>query len=101
MPAIGKHPDGANHVITLLKEAAEGTVAAPAYIRKVERAKYRPGQIVDMMQAEGYRRFKRQQHTELWQFEKAKDPRRGFGSPVFGKEGWGWNEKWVTHVRDH
>ena len=70
-----------------------------------------------MMQAEGYRRFKMQQHTDLWKAENARDrgtegspggasggerdPKLGFGSPVFGKEGWGWNEKWVTRVRTY
>ena len=121
-----------------------------------------------MMQAEGYRQFKMQQHTDLWKAENARDPsfglhlsqqrrllcgrplppplnprndlhvhrsglllelqkeapqeaniaakapfatrgradayrdpKLGFGSPVFGKEGWGWNEKWVTRVRTY
>ena len=101
MPFLANRPSGADQVIKFLKEVPEGTEAATAYIKEVERPKYRPGQIINMMQAEGYRRFKMQQHTDLWKAEHARDPNLGFGSPVFGKEGWGWNEKWVAHVRQH
>ena len=54
-----------------------------------------------MMKADGYRRFTVQSHTDLWQAEKAKDPKLGYGSPLCANEGWGWNEKWVAHVRQH
>jgi hypothetical protein len=48
-----------------------------------------------------YRRFTRQSHIDLWKSENAKDPKLGFGSPMYGNEGWGWNDKWVAHVREH
>jgi hypothetical protein len=42
-----------------------------------------------------------QSHTDLWRAGKAKDPKLGFGSQLYDNEGWGWNDKWVAHVREH
>ena len=100
MPFLANRPSGADQVIKFLKEVPEGTEAATAYIKEVERPKYaRP----DHQHDAGRRlsALQDQQHTDLWKAEHARDPNLGFGSPVFGKEGWGWNEKWVAHVRQH
>ncbi len=53
------------------------------------------------MKDEGYPDFTISKHTDLWKAEKAKDPKLEFGSPVFGNKEWGWNEKWLAHVREH
>jgi hypothetical protein len=53
------------------------------------------------MKKEGYPNFTITKHTDLWKGEKAKDPKLEFGSPVFGNKEWGWNEKWLAHVREH
>jgi hypothetical protein len=100
MPVLANHPAGADQVIQFSKATPQegGSIA---FIKEVERKKYRPGQIVAMMKAEGYRLFTMQSHTDLWQAGKAKDPKLGFGSPLYGTEGWGWNDKWVTRVREH
>jgi hypothetical protein len=99
-PVLANRPAGADQVIEFSK-ATPQQAGAIAFVKEVDRRKYRPGQIVKMMKAEGYRRFTMQSHTDLWNVEKAKDPKLGFGSPLFGTEGWGWNEKWVAHVREH
>jgi hypothetical protein len=99
-PVLTNRPAGADQVIEFSK-ATPHQAGAVAFIKEVDRTKYRPGQIVKMMVAEGYRRFTMQSHTDLWQSENAKDPKLGFGSPLYGTEGWGWNEKWVAHVRAH
>ena len=87
MPVLANRPSGADQVIKFLKEMPEGTEAVTAYIREVERPKYRPGQIITMMQAEGYRQFKMQQHPTYGRPRMREIPSSGFGSPVFGKEG--------------
>lgn len=99
-PVLANRPAGADQVIEFSK-ATPQQAGAVAFIKEVDRTKYRPGQIVKMMVAEGYRRFTMQSHTDLWQSEKAKDPKLGFGAPLYGTEGWGWNEKWVAYVRAH
>ena len=99
-PLLANRPAGTDQVIEFSK-ATPQEAGAIAFIKEVDRKKYRPGQIVAMMKAEGYRCFTMQSHTDLWQVEKAKDPKYGYGSPMYGNEGWGWNEKWLTHVREH
>lgn len=99
-PVLANRPAGADQVIEFSKATPE-VPGSITYVKTVEPKKYRPGQIVDMMQADGYGRFKMHHHTELWQTEKAKDPKLGYGSPLYGTEGWGWNDKWLAHVRDH
>jgi hypothetical protein len=99
-PVLANRPTGADQIIEFSK-ATPQEAGALAFIKEVDRKKYRPGQIVNMMNAEGYRRFSMQSHTELWRAEDAKDPKLGYGSPMYGNDGWGWNEKWVAHVREH
>jgi hypothetical protein len=48
-------------------------------LKEVEKAKYRPTQIVDAMKAEGYTRFTIQNHTDLWKSLGAKDHNKGYG----------------------
>ncbi len=99
-PVLANRPAGADQVIGFSK-ATPPQPGAVAFIREVDRKKYRPGQIVALMKAAGNRRFTMQSHTDLWQTKKAKDPKVGYGSPMYGNEGWGWNEKWLARVREH
>jgi hypothetical protein len=99
-PVLANRPAGADQVIEFSK-ATPQEAGAIAFIKEVDRTKYRPGQIVAMMKKEGYRLFTMQNHTDLWQSKKAKDQKLGYGSPLYENEGWGWSEKWVAHVREH
>jgi hypothetical protein len=101
MPLLANRPSGADQVIEFAKGTPGDAAASIAVIREVDRRKYRAGQVVKIMQDEGYPEFKIQNHTQLWQSENAKNPRLGFGSTVFDSDWWGWNEKWVAHVRQH
>ena len=58
-------------------------------IREVEKQKYRPGQIVKMMQMSGYLRFNMIHHTELWQGLRAKDVSKGYGTDKVAGAGTG------------
>jgi hypothetical protein len=97
VPILANRPAGADQVVQLVKDDPEK--AALAIIREVDRPKFRAGQVVDMMKAEGYSRFTIGIHTQLWQSENAKDPKLGFGSWLFTNKEWAWNEKWVEFVR--
>jgi hypothetical protein len=55
----------------------------------VDRRKYRPTQIVRTMRQEGYRLFNTADHTRLWQSLGARNPSKGYGTPVFGVIGAG------------
>lgn len=67
--------------------------------KEVEKPKFRPKQIVDLMQQEGFRAFGMQRHTELWKSLNAKEPGKGFGHEVAGT--WFWYESWINVVRQH
>ncbi len=99
-PILANRPAGADQVIEFSKAPPQEGVTS-TYIKEVDRKKYRAGQIVTMMNEEGYPDFNIRHHTLLWQSDKAKDPKLGFGSPTFGNKEWGWNDKWVARVREH
>jgi len=69
-------------------------------LKEVEKPKYRPGRIVEMMRAEGYRRFHMTRHTELWQSLDAQNPGKGFGVRMLDGT-WYWYENWLSRVRAH
>jgi hypothetical protein len=99
-PVLANRPGGADEIIEFSKATPE-QAGSVTFIKEVDKVKYRPGQIVDMMKKEGYPLFNMQRHTELWKSLHAKTPRLGFGSTIYGKEGWGWNEFWLKRVREH
>ncbi|WP_218104332.1 hypothetical protein, partial [Methylophaga muralis] len=68
-------------------------------IKEKEKQKYLPGQIVDLMQEEGYIHFKQYQHTILWKSKEAKVPAKGFGVQV--AQTWYWYDLWLKEVRKH
>ena len=69
-------------------------------LKEIERPKYRPGQIVEFMRAEGYPRFNMKKHTDLWKALDAKNPVKGFGTTILGGQ-WCWYEPWLNRVRAH
>lgn len=63
-------------------------------IKEVEKPKFRPSEIVKMMNDEGYTRFSISLHTNLWKSVKgSKDEASGFGKMVSNQ--WYWYKKWI------
>ena len=92
----------ADEVIEFVKadsEVAQSVNRDYLTFKEVERRKYRPTHIVDLIQGEGYARFNIHDHTLLWQSKDAKDPAKGYGVVVEGS--WYWYESWVAVVRQH
>ena len=69
------------------------------FLKEVERPKYLPGDIVDLMQKEGFTNFKMHQHIEFWKSMDGKNPGKGFGVQI-GRT-WYWYQRWVDEVRRH
>jgi len=69
-------------------------------VKAVEKRKYKPKQIVEMMRAEGFTRFDMHDHTSLWRNLRAKDPSGGYGVKLDDGQ-WYWYDRWVSVVRDH
>ena len=67
--------------------------------KEVERPKYLPGQVVQLMKQEGYSNFGMHKHTLLWKEMGAKQPSKGYGVQVATT--WYWYERWVDEVRKH
>ena len=69
------------------------------FLKEVERQKYLPSQIVELMKSEGYVNFSMHHHTQLWQRTDAKNPGKGFGVMIANH--WYWYERWLCEVRKH
>ncbi len=68
-------------------------------LKEVEKPKYLPGEIVELMNQEGYPQFKIHHHTEFWKSKDARNSGRGYG--VLVAKSWYWYERWVDEVRIH
>jgi len=68
-------------------------------LKEVEKKKYLPSEIVDLMKAEGWSAFAMDSHTKLRQKLGGKDPAKGYGAIAVGKT-WCWYEMWLTRVRE-
>ena len=69
------------------------------FLKEVERPKHLPGEIVSLMQDEGYPKFTMHQHTQLWKELDARNPGKGYGALV--SKTWYWYDRWVERVREH
>ena len=68
-------------------------------LKEVEKQKYLPKEIVELMKSEGYENFTNQAHIELWKKLDGKNPGKGFGYELGGR--WFWYDRWVEEVRKH
>jgi hypothetical protein len=68
-------------------------------LKEVEKAKYRPSDVVKKMNDEGFDRFTMKSHTDLWKSLNAKDENKPYGTQVAHQ--WYWYENWVERVREH
>lgn len=91
----------ADQVIEFVRASSEeGQRVSRILLKEAEKRKFKPGQIVALMKAEGYTKFREHEHTQLWRSLKARDPKTGYG--VYLKDGdWWWYESWVDRVREH
>lgn len=101
IPKTANNKGQADQVIEFVKadsELAEKVNASYAVIKETERKKYRPAQIVKIVQQAGFRKFSMHFHTELWKSNDAKKPKHAYGADVAGQ--WYWYESWLQYVLD-
>lgn len=94
----------ADEVIEFVRHDSElgkmiGDAHTRVMLKEVEKAKYRPSQIVQQMKDDGYVRFNMHHHIALWKDRDAKRPAKGYGVDVAGT--WYWYDRWVREVRDY
>lgn len=102
VPKTANRKGQADQVIEFVKadsELAKGVNAQYTIIKETERKKYLPGEIVLVMQAEGFPKFNMHAHTLLWKAEDAKNLAKGLGTKV--AKTWYWYESWLEKVRGH
>ena len=96
------HKGQADQVIEFVKadsDLAKGVNAQYTVIKETERKKYLPGEIVKILQGEGFSRFSMHAHTMLWKGLDAKTPGKRLGTEV--AKTWYWYEPWLTEARAH
>lgn len=69
-------------------------------LKETEKSKYRPMQVVSLMQEEGYPRFTIAKHTDLWKALDAKEQAKGYGVQMLDGQ-WYWYDSWLNRVREH
>lgn len=99
---LAKTPSQADQVIEFIAPDSDlaKEIDRQYWVQKeVERPKHLPSQIVNLMNEEGYPRFKMHHHTNLWKKLEAQNQGKGYGVMVTNK--WYWYDSWVTKVRQH
>lgn len=81
--------------VSKLGEGISGN-ASTVVLKEVERRKYRPSDVVKLMNNEGFSSLTISKHSEIWQLLDGKNPEKGFGVKVSGQ--WYWYQKWVDEV---
>ena len=100
VPVVTSKEAQADEVIQFVRADSElGKALNEVFLKKVERPKSLPGEIVRMMRNEGHDGFNMHHHTALWKEMDAKSPGKGFR--VMVAKTWYWYDRWVDEVRKH
>ncbi|MCX5920641.1 MAG: DUF3644 domain-containing protein [Candidatus Melainabacteria bacterium] len=100
------HPGGADEVITFIPdgtpEAREIDESKKKYtlVKLQEQPKYKPKQIVEHVNAQGFADFNMNHHTKLWQEKNAKKANPSYGTTL-GDGQWYWYKNWLDLVVEH
>lgn len=102
IPKSINHKGQADKVIEFLpanSPEAEKLNKEYVLIKEKEKPKYLPSKIVQLMQEDGFSKFKQHQHTQLWKSMDAKKQGKGFGVQV--AKTWYWYDTWLNEVKKH
>lgn len=102
VPKVGNRASNADLAVEFLKaDSEEAKEINRVLLKEVEKRRYTPTQVVEMMNGEGFPNFKINHHTELWQALDAKSVAKNFGCAGDYKGTWVWYDAWVARVRAH
>lgn len=68
-------------------------------VKAVEKKKFLPNEIVNLMKEEGYSEFSMHHHTQLWKLKDARNSKFHYG--VWISKQWYWYENWLDVVREY
>jgi hypothetical protein len=102
VPKVGSKASKADLAIEFIKaDSEEAKEIGQVLLKEVDKSRYLPSQVVQMMHDEGFPRFTMDNHTKLWKELDARNPAKGFGRPGDYKGTWVWFDSWVARVRAH
>jgi hypothetical protein len=88
-------------VVEIVKSGSDEEAAINrVLLKEVEKQKFKPKQVVDMMKSEGFKSFTMDAHTNFWKSLKARDPKYQYGVKLSDGQ-WYWYETWITKVREY
>lgn len=100
VPKVSNRALNADLAVEFIKaDSEEAKEVSRVLLKEVNKKRYTPKQVVEMMQAEGYPAFTQYHHTQLWESLDAKDPANGFGCAGDYKGTWVWFDAWIARVR--
>lgn len=102
VPKTANRKGQADRVIEFIKAdslEAKGLNKEYVILKERERPKYYAKQVISKIQAKGFRKFGRHQHTQLWKNLNAREEGKGFGVWVGGF--WFWYDTWIKEVENH
>lgn len=101
-PKLVNHRQQADKVIEFIKpdsELAQTLKTQYVVLKEREKAKYLPGQIVEIVKTE-YPKFNMRDFVQLWKSNDAKNPKYNYGTIVANKT-WHWYENWLKFVLEY
>lgn len=102
VPKVGSKASRADLAVEFVKPTSdEAEAISRVLLKEVDKARYTPKQVVDMMHAEGFPGFNQADHTRLWKNLDARDPAKGFGRKGDYRNTWVWFDSWINRVRAH
>lgn len=101
VPKTANRKGQADAVMEFVKPGSEEAEKInEAFLKEVEKEKFKPKRVVRMIQEEGFPEFSIHNHTLLWQSLDAKNPAKGYGVTMSDGQ-WYWYRRWVDAVRQH
>ena len=97
------HKGTADQVVEFIpadSELSKGINKQYVVIKETEKKKFLPGQIVQMMQDKGFKKFKMHHFIDFWHMRDAKNSKYHYGEKI-AKTTWYWYENWVKEVEDY
>ncbi|HDV6746942.1 TPA: DUF3644 domain-containing protein [Legionella pneumophila] len=95
---ISNHKTSADLTIEFVKSDIEPEDQSKVFIKEREKEKFKPKQIVTLMNNEGYKSFNMSHHTNLW---KKKNARNSTYGVKLNDGSWYWYTNWVDEVRKY
>lgn len=101
VPKVGKASSSDMAVEFVKPDSDEAKEITRVLLKEVNRRRFTPMQVVDIMRTEGYPKFTPYHHQQLWKALAAKGPNKGFGCEGDYKGTWVWYDSWIERVRAH